>query len=656
MKDKENTAPKLKQQNTVGRDLKKQAKSKQKRDHFIRTRMWFSTIISSFFPDRGTIPPNIGNNIMVTNNLYITRNSLSSVIAIKEFSDDTVVGFCSDLVNKVKSKVKGVKIDITIKNQPYWLDTKQSGMKNRVTTWENIMNNPLTSERSARRAARQLYTLRVAESGEPMYRSRVYITVRAEEGTALKQGISAVTDYLNGCAVYRVIRNDLKTHLDYLAVMSDRSSKQMKNVGWMVTSQQVLAEMLPQTQGLNDTKGTMMGIARENLSTYYINFRLTANAKNIYVLAKSGFGKTFLVLGIIIDAYADNYNICIMDIKGTEFTQFTKACNGRVLSMRADDTHFINNFVMDKNEVVNAAYEVYFNRKLRLCKRRMLIMCKFKEEESTAGEALIDEFLTALYCNRGVTVDNPNTWIRTEDLHPYTVFDAFEDYLSREIKTKYGSVAETALSRMRTYMSRRGNSSHIHRDPYRYQEVLDTKVLTFDFGILEDSASNVDPVIFQLRVMDMEIINDEFVSYKKKHGEWTVKVLEESQICADYLLEIYAREMTLRRAQNQVTFLLGNSVSALRDNPVAKPLLDSVNILVLGVMNESSQKYIIDEYDLGEDNKRKLERIANDKNYTHNFLLVNRMEKDATTAMVKAYVPESVREGKLFKVVDTVES
>ena len=167
------------------------------------------------------------------------------------------------------------------------------------------MNSEITTERQARRAARQLYTLRVAESGEPTYRSRVYITVRAEEGRALNQGIEAVSSYLNGCAVYRIIKNDLKTHLDYLAIMSNKSNSQMKNVGWMVTSQQVLAEMFPQTQGLNDMDGTMMGLTRENNAPYWINFRKTANAKNIYVAAKSGFGKTFWVLARLIDGYAD---------------------------------------------------------------------------------------------------------------------------------------------------------------------------------------------------------------------------------------------------------------------------------------------------------------------------------------------------------------
>lgn len=650
-----NTAELLKQRGSTADTLKQKAKTKKKKERFLRTRMWVSTLISTVFNDRGTIPPNIGNNILVTNNLYVTKNALSAVIMVGEFSDDTVVGFCSDLINTVKSQVSDVTVDISIKNQPYWIDTKQSGMGSRVHTWESIMNNPLTNEKSARRAARQLYTLQVAESGEPMYRSRVYVTVRAREGRTLNRGVKAVTDYLNTCAVYRRIKNNLKEHLDFMCMISDKSSKFMKNVSWMVTSQQVLAEMFPQAQGLNDSDGTLMGLTHENNAPYWINFRKTANAKNIYVVSKSGFGKTFWTLVPILDGYADGYNVCIMDIKGTEFTAFTKACGGIVLSMRPDDRHFINTFVMDKEAVEDGNYNVYYHKQIRLSKKKMITMCQFTDTESSRGESLIDEFLTTFYRNEGVSSENPNTWIRTKQFHPYDVYDAFDNFVSREIKEKYGDIAISALARMRVYMHRKGNSSHIYQEAYSYRDVLRTKVLTFDFGILEDSASNVDPVVFQLRVMDMEIINDEFVSYKKRHGEWTMKVLEESQVCSDYLLEVYVREMTLRRAQNQVTFLLGNSISALQSKSIAKPLLDSINILVCGVLNDSSQKYLVDEYDLGENNKKKLESIAEDTRYMHTFLLVNRMQQDATTALIKAYVPEKVRDGKLFKVVDTIQ-
>ena len=107
----------------------KEVKKKQKKERFQVLRMWISTFISAVFNDRGTIPPNIGDNILVTNNVYITKYSLSALIGIVELSNDTPVGFISDLVSTVKRDVPGIIIDTVIKNIPYYIDTKAPGMK-----------------------------------------------------------------------------------------------------------------------------------------------------------------------------------------------------------------------------------------------------------------------------------------------------------------------------------------------------------------------------------------------------------------------------------------------------------------------------------------------------------------------------------------------
>ena len=151
----------------------------------------------------------------------------------------------------------------------------------------------------------------------------------------------------------------------------------------------------------------------------------------------------------------------------------------------------------------------------------------------------------------------------------------------------------------------------------------------------------------------MEILNDEFVAYKKSKGEWTVKVLEESQIVKNYIMDIYVKEMTLGRARNQVTIMLGNSVSALADNPRSKAAIENINIMVLGVLNQSSKDYVVREFNLTEGDLERLDAITDNPEYDNTFLFVNRMQRNSTTGMVRAYVPDRVKEGKLFKVVDT---
>jgi len=341
-----------------------------------------------------------------------------------------------------------------------------------------------------------------------------------------------------------------------------------------------------------------------------------------------------------------------MDIKGTEFTSIAHALGGIVLSMRSTSTLYINTFKWKKNEVFDGDYITYANERFRMSKERLLCMCDLTEKEQSQGESLLDEFLQHVYVSVGASVDNVNTWSRTEVLNPYVVFEMFTKYVSNEIKIKYKDVVTKMMERLRIYISSTGSKSHMYRDELEYLQVLDTVCLVFDFGILEASSNN-DPVTFHLKVMDMVTINDAYVSYKKKLGQWTAKVLEESQIVDDWLTRIYVREMTLRRSQNQCTILLGNSVAALAANPLSAPIIENINILCLGSLNKSSRKYLREEFGLRDYDLNTLEEIQVNPDMQRQFLLVNRMEPDATTAVLEANVPEEVSQSSLFKFVDT---
>lgn len=636
--------------------LKKVNKKRSKSDRFITARMWISTIISALYNDRGKIPPNIGNNILVTNNQYITKYSLNSIILVKEMSEETPVGWVSDMIKHVKDSVRDIIIDVSFKNQKHTVDIKNSGLADRERQWAFTLENPYATERNKKRAARLLFTAGLVRKRVPTFKTRIFITVRATNGTDLDRGILATLGYLESIgSAYRFIKSNMQDTLEYNLMMSDLRSGRVKDMYANFTTSQTQAELLPCTQGLNDDIGTFLGIDREMNGPYFIDFRASSKAKNIYVLGLSGHGKTFMVLSWLLDFYAQGYNCCIMDIKGNEFSTITRACGGKTLSMRPSSTYYVNTFVMDKNEVKeDQSPRVYFDSRFNLSKEIMCIIADLPSELQAQGEALMEEFLQAAYEQLGVLADNPNTWYRSENMTPYTVYDQFIDYMSPAIKAKYADISSKVLMRMKMYMSRTGSCSHMFRDAYSYKELLETKMLTFDFGILE-AGTAVDPVMFRLRVLFMTLINDEYVSYKKAHGEWTVKVLEESQIAEDYLLKIYSKEFTLRRSQNQVTILLGNSVSALASNPIAVPIIDNINIMAIGVVHKSSMDYLVNEFGLDK-YEEKLHAIHENPDYENTFLLVNKMQKDATTAMLKVFVPKHVVNGKVYKIVDTVES
>lgn len=640
---------------TIAEKLNADTKQKRKKERFIVTRMWFSTLISAFFADRGTIPDNIGNNVLITNNLYITKNHLTALIQVLEMSETTPISWTSDLIKFVKDQTNGVVVDITMKGQKYFPDITPSAITSREKTWNQTLDNPMMPESYVRRAARCLYTLTVARSGTKMTKQRIYIQVRAKNGMELKKGIDSTLGYLSKIgAKSKRIKSNIDEHLAYMILMSNKKPKHLKDIAPCIFSTQTFAESMPVIQGANDDKGVLMGNDIISHYPYLIDFKSTAAAKNIMIEALSGWGKTFMASYWLYPFYADGFNLAIMDIKGNEFDAITQALHGIKLSMRATSTNYINTFKWDKREVFDGDYVTYANERFRMSKERMLCICDLNERQTSQAEALLEEFLQYVYVSVGTNVKNTNTWKRTESLNPYKIYDLFVSYVSHEIKIKYAEVVTKMLERLKIFMYKNGSKSHIYRNAYSYLDVLDARCLTFDFGILESSSQN-DPVLFHLKVMDMIAINDEYVSYKKKHGEWTVKLLEESQIVDDWLTRVYTREMTLRRSQNQCTVLLGNSIAALAANPLSRPMIENINILCLGSLNLSSRKFLKEEFGLKKAEIDILEDIQVNPDMQRRFLLVNRMEPNATTAVLEANVTEEVSQSNLFKVIDTVD-
>lgn len=640
-------------QETVAAKLNEKHKEKRKKERFITSRMWISTLLSKFFTDRGTIPDNIGNNILVSNNVCITKNNITAIIMVTEMSEATPLAWTADLVQTVKDQTDGVIVDITLKNQNYFPDITPTGIGSREKSWRSTLDNPMMPEEYVRRSARCLYSLDIARTGVALYKERVYIKIRAKDGTKLKKGIQATSGYLSKIgAKYKRIQSNLDEHLAYMSLMSDKKPEHLKDLPPVIFSLETFAESMSDSQGTNDNKGVLMGYDNLSGSAYLVDYKSTANAKNIMIEALSGWGKSFMGSYWLYPFYADGFNLAIMDIKGNEFDAITQALHGVHLSMRNTSTRYINSFRWNPREVFDGDALTYSNERFRVSKEKMMIICDMDEKMESRAEALLEEFLRYVYRSIGATYDNMNTWYRTDKLNPYVIFDMFERYLSNEILNKYSDVAMKMLERLRIYMSRDGSKAHTFRDAYEYYDVLETRCLTFDFGILESSTNN-DRVLFHLHVVDMIMINDEYVSHKKKKGQWTVKLLEESQIVDDWLTKVYTREMTLRRSQNQVTILLGNSVAALAANPLSRPMIENINILCLGSLNKSSRKFLKEEFGLSEAETSVLDDIQVNPDRARQFLLVNRMEPDATTALLEARVPEKVSQSSLFKIVDT---
>ncbi|MBR1737505.1 MAG: hypothetical protein IJ736_10905, partial [Firmicutes bacterium] len=382
------------------------------------------------------------------------------------------------------------------------------------------------------------------------------------------------------------------------------------------------------------------------------DLRATARAKNFYVLGPSGEGKTFLVITWLIDMFADGYSISITDIKGNEFTAFTLACGGKVVSMRPGSTSYVNTFKISQDGVSQGEPpEHYFKENVKLSKMILTIITGIDDQRSIKVSALMEEFLDALYLQIGVSANNTNTWKRTEELSPFKVYEYFKRYISEDIKRVYADILDDVFMAFNTYLEPSGSGSELFSSEYVIEELINTRVITFDYGLL-DKNRIADPVALELKQLFAKLITDSFVRSNKDKKLHTVRILEESQMTTKLQKRMYAEEISLRRSQNQINIMLGNSIAALKNDEDSAIILDNINIWVLGRLTRSNMKYLIEEYSL-EDYEEQMEDINKNSNLDRTFLVINKLHRNTTSAMLKAFVPNSVVKGSIFKVVDS---
>ena len=633
-----------KNKNVSGRERLRKAKesSRARRDDFMLTfKVWLAFLVSMTTRDRGTIPSNIGNKILITNNMYLTKNFLSSMIQIIELSIDTPITFLGEmLMNELRKEKCPAVVDFTVKNKRKDIDLSDLGLKSRINMWEKSQDNMYLLEKDKKRAVRLLYTIDQVREGHMLMESRIFLTIRAKNGIDLAKAEKITYNYLAsiGC-VFKPINSNLTEYLDYTSLISDMRTKKIKGMPAVINSNKTLSQMLPNLHSPGSGKGVFIGTNSINNTPYRIDFKSITLGRNIYVITNTGGGKTAMVLNMLASALEEGFNGCIMDVKGNEFASVVNAVGGATISLRESSNEYINTFRMIKEETDDEHAVMYFKERFNFSKRQMLILSGIVDEDKVMQfEGFVDEFLNYLYTALGVRADNRNTWHYSDSLNPYIVWDYLERYLNESIKNKYREILNYITTNLRMFFSRSGSKSYIFTKELQYKDLLDRRAIRFDYGIL--AGTTYDPTIFKLKFEYMSRINAEYVTSNFDHGIHTFKILEESQAVGDSVIESYAREYTLRRAQLQTTILLGNSVDALVRNPKAMPIIETTTGLLIGKLNKATADLVIKYFDVN--GKEGIIRHMSESNqYLRHFLFVNNMEPKALAPIIKVqYDPE----------------
>lgn len=625
--------------------------ARKKAECFEASRMWVHYILSSLQKDRGRIPANIGNRMMVTNNMYVTRYYLSSVIQVQSLSLRTPVTLQSELVRFLRKEGCNAVVDVTMKQIPYDVQLEDSGLKSRIQLWKYTSSLEDATAKEKEAAARCLYTVGIAESGVPLFKTRIYITVRSKTGSELTSAEKKVYSYLRSInAEFEQITGNLNEVLEFMTPIADIRSKNLKNWKAITTSEQTIAEMLPNSGTLNSKTGIFMGINVKNGTPFKLDFNKISGARNLYVVASSGKGKTVTATNLCCSAVEEGYAVCIQDIKGNEFNNFIRATNGYIVSLRENSSGFINSWQMHKKDTDDVNADAYFRQRLAFSKEQLIILSGLQDYEARNDlEELLDSFHDAMYEELGVLPANRNTWDNTLGLDPFVVYDKLMYYMTPNVISKYPGVSRKVLNSLRMYMSRDGSKSYIFKGEFDYAGILRANTLMFDFGMLNGSTALHDPVIFKLKFAYMRKLNAEYAAYKFSRNIKVLKVLEESQIVANDpdIIQGYVEEITLRRAQGQTTMLLGNSVSSLLDNPASRAIVENITGLLIGNLEKGARNMVIDRFDLHE-YEAVINQINIEDRYINAFVFINKMEQRPAIPVLRV-IWNKIHDYKVFQ-------
>ena len=634
-----NKAGKTNAANNISRAKNKKISS----ERFETVHMWFYYLAAMMTKDIGMIPDNIGNRILISSNMYTTKLFLSSIIQITELGMKTPITTFQMLNDYLREKGCSAIVDVTIKRQPMTISTKDSGLSSRRRTWQLQLDKDFILDKQKEMAARCIYTCEQLDKGVKLYYTRIFLTLRAKTGTELTLAEKLVGDWIASIGgSYLPITATVKQTLDYISIISDKMSREIKDVKALVTSNLTLAQMFPNCGAFNGEEGIYMGVNLLNNTHFNLDFEKITVARNLYVVAPSGVGKTVIAIGFVCSCLEKpNWRVFINDIKGNEWMSICKSVNGLSLSLTPLSKQYINSFKMDPEHIDHEHAEEYFTDNFNLSKETMIILTGASDPDViNEMDQLTEMFLNTLYNGLGVLASNKNTWHNTFDLDPYVVYDTFVDYMTPTMIKKYPLAGERMLNSLKKTMSREGSKSFIFLEEFNMFDVYKSRCVVANFGMLRYSQiSEVDKPIFKLKFAYAQRIKAAYVQYNYNSKCETLVVDEESQIVPPDTMHTYIEDFTLRRAQRQTTLLLGNSIQALLDNTISKPLIENVRGLLIGTLPMEAREQVIRQFDLS-DKRDLLMKVGSSAEFANSFLFINNMESNPVVPILKLILDE----------------
>lgn len=486
------------------------------------------------------------------------------------------------------------------------------------------------------------YVYSASVSGQCFVRTTYFVQATAKSKKELQMYGKALMDLASSADLYiSELRGNMPIYLMMYAPAAPYNPSSDR-VYPNLFSEENVASLLPnKTKGLVGNGPLMLGLDWQSKLPFFINFFNSGAAQVIMVLAKSGYGKTFLSFILAVELAGLNVHWSAVDIKGGEWIKTSAYVDTAVISMSGSNARFVNTLRLDDVECTAEDCKDFYDTAVRGTVDLFEIATNLNSREGNVSDlrSILDTAVSKVFTSRGVMRDNPDTFEKTKDLKYADVLDVIGSLESTKTYTEsQRNICKLIKVRTSPYFLGEGRYSYAFKNELTVGEILDTPGVIYDFN--KNSGEALD-TLDSLRVFMVQFLDGKKHSIRRKSGLHTAAFYEELQRSRQFgkLVEAISQNVTGSRSNNLTVFLLLNAVSTFEQEGFA-PIKSNITTKIIGHVIEDDMKTLVEHFDCGAIAEY-IEKITrNEKGkYTNCFAIQYDTGVDSNKGIIKSVVP-----------------
>lgn len=460
---------------------------------------------------------------------------------------------------------------------------------------------------------------------------------------------------------YKLVRNTLLDFIRYTSMTAiEDKSLTAKTIANRIISDEILADMCTYTPGkMNDT-GVLIAIdITTGLPVYKRFVRENGEAENFLVMAETGGGKSYMVKGIMIQAFANYFHQIVLDVDG-EYKPITNELGGIIIDMSKESGLYFDSVQISDLTGDPKIDASLFTESQLATVAVFNVLCNQKEGMNTTEEKLFNIAYSKMLHDTGVLEDDQSTWKLSKSLNYFTLYEYIKKLQDNPEFIVYEKELRAFIDKLCVFFEPDGIRRYMFKKSININEILGSRagktwpalidiVLNLQSAKDSDSRDNVEDTLKQLTATYLVTL---LTNYFKGLGQFTVHYIEEYQRYSvnKSVSSLILYMVTGNRKRNAATFIITNSPRELiSSSSIAnQAVVDNINNIIVGAVKAKTVQDICQAFNL-ENCYKVLHEISENAKYKHVFLVkINNRD----TTLVRQSIPEHISKSPLFMTRD----